>query len=71
MQKIGNKELIEKLEKHLKEVEFGATDLYKSRLTVTISKLKVNGYEDEDLIRDLQSLGFQDVAREIRKGMFI
>lgn len=70
---MDKEQLLEKLESHLKEVEGQASELYIIRLKRTIQKLKEGLYlnDDEELIIDLQSLGFQDLAQQIRKGQYI
>lgn len=65
-------ELIKLLEKHLTQSEL-ATDVYKIKLHSVLEGLKSGFYtgREEGLIMDLQSLGFWDVARDVRKGMYI
>lgn len=68
---MSHKELIDKLKAHLKSVELSASDLYKVQLRKLIERLEKGEISDEDLIRDLQSLGFHDFAMTIRRGMYI
>ena len=68
---MSHKELIDKLKAHLKSVELSASDLYKVQLRKLIERLEKGEIPDEELIRDLQSLGFHDIAAEIRRGMYI
>ena len=68
---MSHKELIDKLKAHLKSVELSASDLYKIQLKKLIDRLEKGDISDEELIRDLQSLGFHDIAAEIRRGMYI
>lgn len=65
------KELLEKLENYLKRVEVNATELYKIRLRGTIAKLKQGNYTDEEIITDLQSLGFHEEAKEMKKSLYV
>lgn len=65
-------ELIKQLEEHLKQIESNATQLYVIQLKKLIENLKSGLYdEDEILIRDLQSLGFQDLAQQVRRRRFL
>lgn len=69
---MDNETLITLLEDHLKQSK-EATDIYKIRLGRTIGRLKEGYFEgkDEELIVDLQALGFQDKAALIRRGMYV
>jgi hypothetical protein len=64
--------LIDQLEKHLKAIETVAIELYLIKLRGTIDKLKRGYYEElgEELIGDLQSVGFQDLAVQVRRSMY-
>ncbi len=66
-----SKSLVEILESQLKE-SGEATNIYKLRLTRTIERLKTDYYRDKDeiLIVDLESLGFVDIGRQMRKGLY-
>ena len=65
--------LIELLEKHLKQVEPSGIEALKIRLRRTIDRLKEGFYleKDEDLIFDLQAVGFSDIAAQVRRGLYI
>lgn len=65
-----HKELIGKLKSHLTKVETDANELYKIQLRKLIERLEKGTIGDEELVRDLQSLGFHDFALEIRRGMY-
>lgn len=71
--KLLPEELISLLERHLKQIEVPATEMYKVRIRRTIAKLKSGEYQDKEreLIIDLQSIGFQDIARQVRRGMYV
>ena len=70
--------LKEELKKHLQQVDNKYTsEVYLTKLKQIIKNLDSNAYEtpagdfdSEDLIKDLQSVGFNDRAQEIRRGMF-
>ena len=69
---MSKSELIELLKKHLKQVEVQAGMLYIMRMKQMIAKLESGGYQFEnDLIFDLQSLGFSDLAKTVKRSMFI
>lgn len=64
-------ELLENLEKHLRKVESENNNaIYTIKLRVTINSLKSNLLDDEQLIAALQSLGFHDLARKVRKDTY-
>lgn len=68
----NREELLTYLKKHYKQVEAQAIPTYIIKLRKTIELLE-NGesYEEEDLIIDLQSLGFQDIAQQVRRGIYL
>lgn len=63
--------LIEILEDHKERVKNQATELYLRRLDKTIEKLHSDYYDENQLIIDLQSLGFQDLAINVRRSMYL
>lgn len=67
-----NQTLIDILEHHFTQAT-QAPEIYKIRLRRTIDRLKSGFFlnRDEELIADLQALGFADVARQVRGGMYI
>ncbi len=64
--------LIKLLEGQLVQSEL-SVEIYRIRLKSVIDGLRSGFYiqREEGLILDLQSLGFLDVARDIRKGMYV
>lgn len=68
---MSHKELIEKLKAHFRSIENQASDLYKVQLKKLIENLEQGKIQDEELVRDLQSLGFHDIAMTIRRGMYV
>lgn len=64
--------LVDLLEHHFIQAE-QAQEIYKIRLRRTIDRLKEGFYlqREEDLIIDLESLGFGDLGCQIRREMFI
>ncbi|MBI4009143.1 hypothetical protein HY357_02830 [Candidatus Roizmanbacteria bacterium] len=69
---MDNQELIEQLKQYLKQVESTSQELLIIRIKRTIENLEQNRYqEDEDLVTDLQALGFHDLAQQVRRGMYI
>jgi hypothetical protein len=64
-------DLINSLEQHLNRIEMIGVSLYAMKLKSMILKLRKDGYEYEgDLIRDLTALGFPDLAKKIKSGMY-
>lgn len=63
--------LVDLLEHHFTQAQ-QATELYKLRLRRTIDRLKSGFYlqRDELLIVDLQSVGFNDIAQQVRRGLY-
>lgn len=60
------------LERHLGLVEGQSSELYLDRLKQVLRKAKEHVYQDEyELVMDLISIGFQDVAQTVRRNMFI
>jgi hypothetical protein len=61
------------LEEHLKRIEETAEGLYKKRLMATITDLNSGEYREREheLIRHLTNLGFHDLAKKVRMGMYI
>ena len=70
---MDNPAVLEILKRHLSQTESQASDLYTKLLKNTIKKLEEGGYtkNTEQLIIDLQSLGFGDLALRIRRSQFI
>jgi hypothetical protein len=68
---MNNETLITILENQLTESTQG-TDIYKLRLRRTIDRLKSGAYLNKEdlLITDLESLGFADVGRQVRSGLY-
>ncbi len=63
---MNTKDLLKKLEEHLRKVEAQASELYKIRLKSTIYKLKSGNYPDYELIADLKAVGFNDLATKVQ-----
>lgn len=70
---MNQEQLAELLKKHLQSTQNQASDLYIIRLKKTIANLEDGIYQEEDekLVIDLQSLGFQDLAQQVRRGMYL
>lgn len=68
---MNNETLITILENQLTESTQG-TEIYKIRLRKTIDGLKSGRYLNKEdlLITDLESLGFADIGRQVRSGLY-
>lgn len=69
---MNNETLVLLLEEQLKQAESQAPEIYKIRLKRTIGKLKEGLYlnKEEELVIDLESIGFMKEAREVRTGVY-